>query len=63
MGRLRAILILRGCLAALFVGLGLALLADGRTAVGVFAVAIGLTNATLVTVLARRARTRGRLRP
>jgi hypothetical protein len=54
--RLRTILILRGCMAVLFLGLGIGALADGRPFVGVFALAIGVTNGALVTVLERRRR-------
>jgi hypothetical protein len=61
MRRLRTILILRGCLAVLFLGLGVAALADGRTVFGSFAIAIGITNGVLVTVLERRRR--GTVRP
>ena len=56
MKRLRTILILRGCMAVLFLGLGVAALADGRLVVGLFAVAFAVTNGVLVTVLERRRR-------
>jgi hypothetical protein len=59
MDRLRTILILRGLLAAFFVVLGVVLLAGGDTVFGVFAVAVGITNAVLIGVIARRARPRG----
>jgi hypothetical protein len=59
MGRLRMILILRGLLAAFFAVLGIILLASGDTVVGLFAIAVGITNAVLIGVLVRRARPRG----
>jgi hypothetical protein len=59
MGRLRMILILRGLLAAFFAVLGIILLASGDTVFGLFAIAVGITNAVLIGVLARRARPRG----
>jgi hypothetical protein len=59
MGRLRMILILRGLLAAFFVVLGIILLASGDTVFGLFAIAVGITNAVLIGVLVRRARPRG----
>lgn len=59
MGRLRMILILRGLLAAFFGVLGIILLASGDTVFGIFAIAVGITNAVLIGVLVRRARPRG----
>lgn len=59
MGRLRAILVLRGALALFLFGLGVVLLARGSTVFGVFAVAAALVNATLIVVLARKARGAG----
>jgi hypothetical protein len=59
MGRLRMILILRGLLAAFFAVLGIILLAGGDTVFGLFAIAVGITNAVLIGVLVRRARPRG----
>jgi hypothetical protein len=56
MRQLRTILILRGLLALFFVVLGFAVLADGRVVFGLFAIAIGITNAALIVVLARRQR-------
>jgi hypothetical protein len=57
--RLRTILIMRSLLAAFFVVLGIVLLADGDVVFGVFAIAVGITNAVLIGVLVRRARPRG----
>lgn len=59
MDRLRTILILRGLLAAFFVVLGAVLIVGGDVVFGVFAVAVGLVNAGLITVLVRRARRAG----
>ena len=59
MVRLRTILILRGLLAAFFVALGVVLLARGDSVFGLFAVAVGATNAALIAVVARRARQGG----
>jgi hypothetical protein len=59
MDRVRTILILRGLLAAFFVVLGVVLLAGGDTVFGLFAVAVGVTNAALIGVVARRARQGG----
>jgi hypothetical protein len=59
MDRLRMILILRGLLAAFFVVLGIVLVASGDTVFGLFAIAVGITNAVLIGVLVRRARPRG----
>jgi hypothetical protein len=58
MDRLRTILILRGLLAAFFVVLGVVLVASGDTVFGLFAIAVGITNAVLIGVLVRRARPR-----
>jgi hypothetical protein len=57
--RLRTILVLRGALAAFFFVLGVLLLATGNTVFGVFAIAVGMVNTTLIVVLARRARDTG----
>jgi hypothetical protein len=54
--RLRAILLLRGALAAFLLVLGVVLLATGSVAFGVFAIAAAIVNAVLIAVLARRAR-------
>jgi hypothetical protein len=59
MGRLRTILILRGLLALFFLVVGIVTLADGSAVFGLFAIAIGITNAVLIAVLARRARNAG----
>lgn len=59
MGRLRAILILRGALALFFLVLGVVLLATGNAVFGVFAVAVAIVNTALIVVLARRARRAG----
>ena len=59
MGRLRMILILRGLLAAFFVVLGVILVTSGDAVFGLFAIAVGITNAVLIGVLVRRARPRG----
>ena len=56
MDRLRAILILRGLLAAFFVVLGIVLVVDGDAVFGVFAIVAGIVNAGLIVALARRAR-------
>jgi hypothetical protein len=54
--RLRAILILRGLLAAFFVVLGVVLVVDGDAVFGAFAIVAGIVNAGLIVALARRAR-------
>jgi hypothetical protein len=59
MDRLRMILILRGLLATFFVVLGVILVTSGDTVFGIFAIAVGITNAVLIGVLVRRARPRG----
>jgi drug/metabolite transporter (DMT)-like permease len=59
MDRLRTILILRGLLAAFFAVLGVVLIVGGDAVFGVFAVAVGVVNAVLITVLVRRARRAG----
>jgi hypothetical protein len=59
MERLRMILILRGLLATFFVVLGVILVTSGDTVFGIFAIAVGITNAVLIGVLVRRARPRG----
>ena len=59
MDRLRMILVLRGLLATFFVVLGVILVTSGDTVFGLFAIAVGITNAVLIGVLVRRARPRG----
>jgi hypothetical protein len=59
MDRLRMILILRGLLATFFVVLGVILVTSGDTVFGIFAIAVGITNAVLIGVLVRRARPGG----
>lgn len=59
MDRLRAILLLRGALAAFFFVLGVVLLVTGNAVFGVFALAVGVVNTALIVVLARRARDAG----
>ena len=59
MGRLRAILLLRGALAAFLFVLGVVLLASDNVVFGVFAIVAALVNAGLIVVLARRARSNG----
>jgi uncharacterized membrane protein len=54
--RLRAILLLRSGLALFLFVLGVVLLATGSVVFGVFAVAAAAVNATLIVVLARKAR-------
>jgi len=54
--RLRAILLLRGALALFFLGLGVVLLATGNVVFGVFAVVVAIVNASLIVVIARKAR-------
>ena len=53
------ILVLRGLLATFFVVLGVILVTSGDTVFGLFAIAVGITNAVLIGVLVRRARPRG----
>jgi len=55
-GRLRAILLLRGALALFLFGLGVVLLFAGNPVFGVFAIVAAIVNATLIVVLARKAR-------
>ena len=59
MARLRAILLLRAALALFFLVLGVVLLASGNVVFGVFAAAVAIVNATLIVVLARKARGSG----
>lgn len=59
MDRLRTILILRGLLAAFFVAVGVVLIVGGDVVFGVFALAVGVVNAVLISVLVRRARRAG----
>ena len=59
MGRLRAILLLRGALAAFLFVLGIVLLATDDVVFGVFAIGAALVNAVLIVVLVRRARGTG----
>jgi hypothetical protein len=58
-GRLRAILIMRGTLALFFLVLGVVLAATGSVVFGVFAIAVAVVNAVLIVVLARKARGTG----
>jgi hypothetical protein len=57
--RLRTILVMRGLLATFFVVLGIVLLVGGDVVFGVFAIAVGITNAALIGVVIRRARRAG----
>jgi hypothetical protein len=57
--RLRAILLLRGALALFFLALGVVLLATGNAVFGVFAIVVAIVNATLIVVIARKARQAG----
>jgi hypothetical protein len=57
--RLRAILLLRGGLALFLFGLGVALFVRGSVVFGVFAIAAAMVNATLIVVIARKARQAG----
>jgi hypothetical protein len=59
MDRVRAILLLRGALAAFFLVLGVVLLATGNAVFGVFAITVAIVNSVLIVVLARRARDAG----
>jgi len=54
--RLRAILLLRGALALFFLGLGVVLLVTGNVVFGVFAIVVAIVNASLIVVIARKAR-------
>lgn len=58
MDRLRAILLLRGTLALFFVVLGVVLVATGNVVFGVFAIVVAIVNASLIAMIARKARTR-----
>jgi hypothetical protein len=58
-GRLRAILLLRGALAAFLLVVGIVLLTAGDALFGAFAVGAALVNAALIVVLARRAHRAG----
>jgi len=58
-GRLRAILLLRGALATFLFVLGVVLLSTDDVVFGVFALVAALVNAALIVVLARRARGAG----
>lgn len=58
MDRLRAILLLRGMLALFFVVLGVVLVATGNVVFGVFAIVVAIVNASLIAMIARKARTR-----
>jgi hypothetical protein len=55
-GRLRAILLLRAALALFLFGLGVVLLFVGNPVFGVFAIVAAIVNATLIVVIARKAR-------
>lgn len=54
MARLRTILILRAGLAAVFVVLGIVVIAAGEPLFGALAIAFGLSNGMLVVYLRRR---------
>jgi hypothetical protein len=54
--RLRAILLLRGALALFMLVVGVVLLATGNLVFGVFAIAVAVVNAVLISVLVRKAR-------
>ncbi len=56
MDRLRAILLLRGALAAFLFVLGVVLLTTGNLVFGVFAVVAASVNAALIVVVAHKAR-------
>ena len=56
MGRLRAILLLRGALAAFLLVVGVVLLTTDNLLFGAFAIGAAIVNAALIVVLARRAR-------
>ncbi len=59
MGRLRAILLLRGALAVFLFVVGVVLLTTDSLLFGAIAIAAALVNAGLIVVLARRARSAG----
>ena len=56
MDRLRAILLVRGALALFFLVLGVVLVASGDVVFGVFAIGVAIVNASLIFVVARRAK-------
>jgi hypothetical protein len=58
-GRLRAILVLRGVLASFFLVLGIVLVVTGNAVFGVFAIAVAIVNTVLILLLARKARGTG----
>ena len=59
MGRLRAILLLRGALALFFLALGVVLLATGNVVFGLFAIAFAIVNAALILAIVRKVRPPG----
>ena len=56
MDRLRAILLLRAALALFLFGIGVVLLFTGNVVFAVFAIVAAVVNATLIVVIARKAR-------
>jgi hypothetical protein len=54
--RLRAILLLRGTLAVFMLVVGVVLLATDNLVFGLFAIAVAIVNAVLISVLVRKAR-------
>ena len=56
MDRLRAILLLRAALALFLFGIGVVLLFTGNVVFAVFAIVAAIVNATLIVVIARKAR-------
>jgi hypothetical protein len=54
--RLRAILLLRGALALFMLVVGVVLLATDNLVFGLFAIAVAIVNAVLISVLVRKAR-------
>jgi hypothetical protein len=58
-GRLRAILLLRGALALFFFALAVVLFATGNVVFGVFALAFAIVNSVLIFVILRKVRRTG----
>ncbi|HEU5309624.1 MAG TPA: hypothetical protein VFW97_20055 [Acidimicrobiia bacterium] len=56
MDRLRAILLLRATLAVFMLVVGVVLLATDNLVFGLFAIAVAIVNAVLISVLVRKAR-------
>jgi hypothetical protein len=54
--RLRAILLLRSALAVFMLVVGVVLLATDNLVFGLFAIAVAIVNAVLISVLVRKAR-------